>query len=46
MYLLKLKSGVFNEFQNFQAIVERESICHITTLESNNGGDFFSKDSR
>lgn len=41
---LKLKSEVFNEFEKFKALVEEESGCHITTLRSDNGGEFCSKE--
>jgi transposase InsO family protein len=44
VYLLSLKSDVFKEFQNFQALVENESGCHITSLISHNGGEFCSKE--
>jgi hypothetical protein len=42
VYFLKLKSDVFREFQKFKALVENESGCHITSLRSDNGGEFFS----
>jgi hypothetical protein len=44
VYFLKLKSNVLNEFQKFKALVEKELGCHITTLRSNNEGEFFSKE--
>jgi hypothetical protein len=34
---LKLKSKVFNEFQNFKELVENEPNCHITTHRLDNG---------
>ena len=43
---LKLKYAVFVEFQIFKALVEKKSGCPITTLRSNNGEEFCSKDSR
>jgi hypothetical protein len=45
VYSLKLKFEVFNEFQKFKALVEKESRCHITTLRSDNGDEFYSKES-
>lgn len=39
VYFLKLKSEVFNEFQKFKALVEKESGCHITSLRFDNGGE-------
>lgn len=42
VYFLKVKSYVFNEFQKFKALVEKESRCDIITLRSNNGGEFCS----
>jgi transposase InsO family protein len=44
VYFLKLNSDMFKEFQNFKALVENESGCHITSLRSDNGGEFFSKE--
>jgi transposase InsO family protein len=44
VYFLKLKSDVFKEFQNFKALVENESGCHITFLRYDNGGQFCSKE--
>jgi len=44
VYFLKLKSDVFKEFQNFKALVENESGCHITSLRYDNGGEFCSKE--
>jgi transposase InsO family protein len=44
VYFLKLKSEVFNEFQKFKALVEKESGCHIASLRSDNGGEFCSKE--
>jgi hypothetical protein len=44
MYFLKLKYEVFNEFQKFKALVEKESGCHITSLRSDNGGELCSKE--
>jgi transposase InsO family protein len=44
VYFLKLKSEVFNEFQKFKALVEKESGCHITSLRSDNGGELCSKE--
>jgi hypothetical protein len=44
VYFLKLKSDVFKEFQNFKALVENESGCHITSLRSDNGGELCSKE--
>jgi hypothetical protein len=44
VYFFKLKYDVFKEFQNFKALVENESGCHITSLRSNNGGEFCSKE--
>jgi hypothetical protein len=41
---LKLKSDVFNEFQKFKALVEKESSCHINTLRSDNSGELCSKE--
>ena len=41
---LKLKFDVFNEFQKFKSLVEKESSCQITTLRSNNGGELCSKE--
>jgi transposase InsO family protein len=43
-YFLKLKSDVFEEFQNFKASAESESGCQITSLGSDNGGEFCSKE--
>jgi hypothetical protein len=43
MYFLKLKYEVFNEFQKFKSLVEKESSCHITSLSCDNGGEFYSK---
>jgi hypothetical protein len=43
VYFLKLKYKVFNEFQKFKALVKKNSGCHITSLRSNNGGEFCSK---
>ena len=37
VYFLTLKSDVFNEFQKFKALVEKELGCHITTLRFDNG---------
>jgi hypothetical protein len=44
VYFLKLKYKVFNEFQKFQALVEKELGFHITTFRSNNVKDFCSKE--
>jgi hypothetical protein len=44
VYFLKLKSEVFNEFENFKALVEKEFGCHITSLRSNNGCELCSKE--
>ena len=44
MHFLKLKFDVFNEFQKFKALVEKESGCHITSFRSDNGGKFYSKE--
>jgi transposase InsO family protein len=44
VYFLKLKFDVFKEFQNFKALVENESGCHITSLRSDNRGEFCSKE--
>jgi hypothetical protein len=41
---LKLKSNVFVEFQKFKVLIEKELGCHITTLMSTNGGEFYSKE--
>jgi hypothetical protein len=43
VYFLKLKSNVFNEFQKFKALVEKELGCHIASLNSDNGGELCSK---
>jgi len=44
VYFFKLKSDVFNEFQKFEALVEKESSCHIASLRSDKGGKFYSKE--
>jgi transposase InsO family protein len=44
VYFLRLKSDMFKEFQNFKELVENESGCHITSLRSDNGGEFYSKE--
>jgi hypothetical protein len=44
VYILKLKSKVFNEFQNFKSLVEKELGCHITSLRPDNGGEFYSEE--
>ena len=44
VYLLKLKTDVFNEFKKFKALVEHQSEKRIIVLGSDNGGEFFSKD--
>jgi hypothetical protein len=44
VYFMKLKSDVFNEFQKFKAFVEKESGCHVSTLRSDNGEEFCSKE--
>jgi hypothetical protein len=44
VYFLKLKSEVFNEFQKFRVLVEKESGCHIISLKSDNGGELYSKE--
>jgi hypothetical protein len=44
VYFLKLKSEVFNEFQKFKALVEKELECHITNLGYGNGGGLCSKE--
>jgi transposase InsO family protein len=44
LYFLKLKSEVFNEFQEFKALVEKESRCYIATLRSDNGDELCSKE--
>lgn len=38
LYFLKLKYDVFNEFQKFKALVEKESNFHIITLRFDKGG--------
>jgi len=44
VYFLKLKYKVFNEFQKFKTLVEKESGCHITSLRFDNGGELCSKE--
>ena len=44
VYFLKVKSDVFKEFQKFKALVEKESGCQITSLWSDNGEKFCSKE--
>lgn len=44
MLFLYLKSNVFNKFQKFKALVEKESSCHITTFRFDNGGELYSKE--
>jgi hypothetical protein len=44
VYFLKLESEVFNEFQKFKALEEKNSGCHITPLRSNNGNELCSKE--
>ena len=44
VYFLKLKSDMFKEFQKFKALVEKESSCHITSLQFDNSGEFCSKE--
>ena len=44
VYFLKLKFDVFEEFEKFKALVEKELGCQITSLRSDNGGEFCSKE--
>ena len=44
VYFMKLKSGVFKEFQKFKALVEKESSCQITSLRYDNGGELCCKE--
>jgi hypothetical protein len=43
VYFLKLKYEVFNEYQKFKELVDKDSSCHIASLRNDNGGEFFSK---
>jgi transposase InsO family protein len=40
VYLLKLKSGVFDKFLAYKALVEKQSGHQIQRLRTNNGGEY------
>ena len=42
IYLLKKKSEVFEHFQQWRAMAERQSGKHLKTFRSDNGGEFVS----
>jgi len=42
VYFLKAKSEAFEKFTNFQHIVENETKEKVSTLRTNNGGEFTS----
>ena len=42
VYFLKQKSDAFPVFQQFKALVEKESSSSICTLRTDNGGEFCS----
>ena len=44
VYFLQLKYDVFNEFQNFKALIEKNLGCHISSLIYDTGGEFYLKD--
>lgn len=44
VYLLKFKSEAFENFRNFNALVEKQSGCNIKILRTNCGGEFLSND--
>jgi transposase InsO family protein len=43
IYFLKAKSEVFTRFQEFRALVENQSRKKIKVLQSNNGGEYSSR---
>ena len=43
IYLLKIKSDVFNVFKQFRALVENNTSRTIKCLRTDNGGEFSSK---
>jgi len=44
VYFLKLKSKIFDNFQKFKALVERQSGRYIKTLRTDKGGEFLSNE--
>ena len=46
MYLLKLKDQVFQNFQQFHAMVEKETGSLLKGLHTDNGGEYFSHEFR
>ena len=46
MYLLKSKDQVFQNFQQFHTMVERETGKHFKCLRTDNGGEYISQEFR
>ena len=44
VYLLHIKSKIFQHFQKFHAIVDREIGNPLKRLRTNNGGEYFSRE--
>ena len=44
VYFMKNKSEVFNKFKEFELITTNECDCSIGTLQTDNGGEYFSKE--
>ena len=44
LYLIKVKSEVFNTFKGFKALVENQSRKCIKTLRTDGGGEFTSSE--
>lgn len=44
IYFMKTKDEVFNQFQEFKALVENQTGRNIKVLRSDNGGKYTSKD--
>lgn len=42
-YFLRYKSEVFNVFQNFKTMVEKQTGCKIKKLRSDNGKEYVNK---
>jgi hypothetical protein len=44
IYFMKTKDEVFNRFQEFKALVEKQTCKKIKVLRSDNGGEYTSRD--